>query len=155
MCWFKKSTTTSLPSGCKINRRGIPGLPSDLNHTTAVGVVIDECKRVFGQDKESAILNAIKNITVEWWNDVAPHPSTGVLDTVVVDNDQIYSGLTVGYTCKVAWRGKMSRSAFGHEILHVMCNDILHDPDANHTNPAIWGAGAEGAIGTALDKVSL
>lgn len=145
MC-FKKKTT----QGVKIDRRKIPGLPSDDDHSKAINIVIDECTKVFDKQK---VEESIKKITIEWWNDIAPSPSTGILNTVVVYNDQIFSGLNIGNLCKVAWRGKMFRSAFAHEILHVIGQDILNDPDGDHNNQQLIDL--ERSINVALTSVNL
>jgi len=42
MCWKKKAT---LKCGCTVDRRKIPGLPSDQDHDAAMDVVLDECKK--------------------------------------------------------------------------------------------------------------
>lgn len=145
MC-FKKKTT----QGVKIDRRKIPGLPSDDDHSKAINVVIDECSKVFDRQK---VEESIKKITIEWWNDIAPSPSTGTLMTVVVYNDQIFSGLNIGNMCKVAWRGKIYRSAFVHEILHVIGQDILNDPDGDHNNQQLIDL--ERSINSVLTSVNL
>lgn len=132
MCFSKKIKTLY---GCKIDRRKIPGLPSDQVHEKALKIFIDEFAERFKLEDVEA---TISKITVEWWNDVAPSPSTGVLNTVVVDNGQVYSGLTVDPVCKVAWRGKISRSAFAHELAHIIGGKLLNDWDINHNNPLLW-----------------
>ena len=128
MCFRKKKTS----QGCKIDRRKIPGLPSDNDHSKALDVLVEECRKK--QLDETKVRDTVKSITIEWWNDIAPRPSTGQLNTVVVYGDQIYSGLVVGNVCKVAWRGKLFRSAFAHEILHLVGANVLGDPNADHSN---------------------
>jgi hypothetical protein len=132
MCWKKKA---KLKCGCTLNRRKIAGLPSDQDHDAALNVLIDECKKKLMS--ENLLLSVLKKITIEWWDNTAHSPSTGELKTVVAYNGQVYSGLTVGYLCMVAWRGKLYRSAFIHEILHVIGGDILNDPDPNHQNQTL------------------
>jgi hypothetical protein len=127
----QKSETSQ---GCRIDRRGISGLPSDDDHSKALDVFIEECKKQFDETK---VRDTIKLITIEWWDDVAPSPTTGQLNTVVVYNGQVYNGLTIGNLCKVAWRGKISRSAFVHEILHVIGVNILGGSNINHMNPVL------------------
>lgn len=126
MC-FKKKTT----QGVKIDRRKIPGLPTDDEHSKVIDFIIEICSKSFDRQQ---VEESIKKITIEWWSDIAPSPSTGNLSTVVVYNDFIYNGLTIGNTCKVAWKGKIYRSAFVHEIMHVIGADILNDPNADHSN---------------------
>lgn len=145
MC-FKKKTS----QGVKIDRRKIAGLPSDNNHEQAISVIIDGCSKHFDKQK---VEETIKNITIEWWSDIAPSPSTGILNTVVTDSGSIYSGLTVGNTCKVAWRGKIFRSAFVHEILHVVGRNILNDEDPYHKNSDLWKIEQE--INTTLITIDL
>ena len=145
MC-FKKKTE----QGTKIDRRKIPGLPSDADHTKAINTFVEECAKIFDRQKVEA---AVKTITIEWWNNIAPSPSTGVLNTVVVDNDQLYSGLTVGTICKVAWRGKLFRSAFAHEMLHVIGQNILNDGDANHQNQNLWNI--ESSVNKIFSEINL
>ncbi|MFA5048419.1 MAG: hypothetical protein WC516_05360 [Patescibacteria group bacterium] len=130
MC-FKKKTS----QGIKIDRRKVPGLPVDEDFSKAIDIFIEECSKTLDRQK---VETSIKKITIEWWNDIAPSPSTGVLNTVVVYCDQIYSGLTTGNLCRVAWRGKLYRSAFAHEILHVVGQDVLNDSDGDHNNRQLW-----------------
>ena len=85
-----------------------------------------------------AAKKALNGVTVEWWDKIAPRPSTGELNTVVVSNNQVYSGLTIGKTCLVAWRGKIYRSAFCHELLHVIAREVLGDADPSHSNDLLW-----------------
>jgi hypothetical protein len=133
MCFGSKTKTSY---GCKIDRRKIPGLPSDLNHESALGVFISACSGVF---YESKVREVIRDFTIEWWNDIAPSPSTGLLNTVVVWNGQVFSGLSLpGNVCRVAWRGKIHRSAFSHELVHMVAERILGDGDADHKNPDLW-----------------
>lgn len=134
MCFSKKVKTSY---GCKIDRRKIPGLPNDSAHDRAIQILVD----IFGQRfKLEDVRTTIGKITVEWWNDIAPSPSTGKLNTVVAHDGQVYSGLTVGTTCKVAWRGKIYRSTFAHEIAHVIGGLLLNDWDADHNNNLLWDA---------------
>jgi hypothetical protein len=130
MCFNKK---IKLSCGCKIDKRKIFCLPSVSEYEQTIEVIIDECVKSLSATPDK-IKQVLSNITIEWWNDIAPRPSTGELSTVVVDNDVVYSGLTIGNLCKVAWRGKLSRSAFAHEILHVIGRVILSDENANHQN---------------------
>lgn len=130
MCFSKK-----ISYGCKIDHRKIPGLPSDGIHEKAIKIVVDKfSERIKLEDIETTI----KKITIEWWNYIAPSPSTGGLNTVVSYNGKVYSGLVVGSICKVAWRGKIFRSALAHEIAHVIGGQILNDSDPNHINNFLW-----------------
>ena len=147
MCFNRKATASQ---GTKIDRRKIVGLPIDDAHTKALTIFTDECSRVFDRTKVEA---SVKSITIEWWNDVAPSPSTGVLNTVVIDSGYLYSGLTVGTTCKVAWRGMLYRSAFAHEMLHVIGRNLLNDEDADHKNHTLWDL--ETAINSTLQVSKL
>jgi len=148
MCWRKKIT---LKCGCTLDKRKIAGLPTDQNHNAALDIFIDECKNKLMS--ENLLLAVLKKITIEWWNDIAPSPSTGVLNTVVTYGDQVYSGLTTDHLCRVAWRGKLYRSAFVHELLHVIGGDILGDPDPNHQNQTLKDL--EGSINSRLAQVDL
>lgn len=132
MCWSRKIKTSF---GLKIDYNKVPALPSQEAHERALALLIEECAKKLDETK---VRKAVSTITVQWWNQVAPRPSTGELNTVVVDNDMIYSGLTVGRLCMVAWRGKMWRSAFCHELLHVIAWEALGDPDPNHQNDLLW-----------------
>jgi hypothetical protein len=132
MCFSKKIKTLY---GCKIDRRKIPGLPTDSAHEQAIQILVDKFAEKFKLEDVRATLG---KITMEWWNDIAPRPSTGELNTVVVHNGQIYSGLTVGSVCKVAWRGKLYRSAFAHEIAHQVSWKLFSDWDENHKNGLLW-----------------
>jgi hypothetical protein len=132
MCWSSK-TKTSL--GLKIDYNKVPGLPSKEAHERALTLFIEECAKKFDEAK---VRQALSSIIIEWWDKVAPRPSTGELNTVVVDNGAVYSGLTIGTLCKVAWRGKMSRSALCHELLHVVGRALLGIDDPYHENPLLW-----------------
>ena len=133
MCWNKKTETSF---GLKIDFRKLPGLPSKDTHERALTMFVEECAKKFDETK---VRQALSAITVEWWNDIAPSPSTGALSTVVVNNGAVYSGLTIGTKlCKVAWRGKLWRSAFFHELLHVVATVILGTDDPNHQNTLVW-----------------
>jgi hypothetical protein len=87
---------------------------------------------------EVKVRQALSSVTVEWWDKIAPRPSTGEINTVVVDNNMVYSGLTVGTLCKVAWRGKLWRSAFCHELLHIIGRALLGSDDPMHVNNLLW-----------------
>jgi hypothetical protein len=121
--------------GLKVNTNKVPGLPTIAIYECALSLLVEECAKRFDVN---AVKRAVSSITVEWWDKIAPRPSTGELDTVVVDDDNVYSGLTVGTICKVAWRGKLSRSAFCHEILHVVGAVVLGDLDPYHKNGLLW-----------------
>jgi len=132
MCWSSKLKTSL---GLKVNANKVPGLPTLASYERALAILIEECAKRLDP---SAVSKAVSSVTVEWWDKIAPRPSTGVLDTVVVDGDAIYSGLTIGTVCKVAWRGKFYRSAFCHEILHVVGAVALNDADPGHVNNLLW-----------------
>lgn len=132
MCWGSKTKTSF---GLKIDSNKVPGLPTKEAHEHALALLVEECAKKFDAAKVRA---AIATITVEWWDKIAPRPTTGEVNTVVVDGTAIYSGLTVGTVCKVAWRGKLFRSAFCHEILHVVGRALLGDDDPNHQNALLW-----------------
>lgn len=127
MCFKKRD---KLNYGIQVDRRKIPGLPSIDDCNIAIELLI-------GNFTLSSIQNSLKNLTIEWWNDFAPSPSTGIINSVVVNNDMVYSGLTIGNICKVAWRGKIFRSAFIHEILHYI-GLVLGDGDPEHKNTKLW-----------------
>lgn len=131
MCFRKKD---KLNFGIQVDRRKIPGLPSINDCNTAIELLLAN----FTLANTTLIQNVFKNLTIEWWNDFAPSPSTGIINSVVVDNDMVYSGLTTGNICKVAWRGKIFRSAFIHEILHFIGVVVLGDGDAEHKNVKLW-----------------
>lgn len=132
MCWGKKTKTES---GVKISANKVPGLPTQADYDHALVVLVEECAK--HMDK-SAVQKALNGITIEWWDRVAPRPSTGELNTVVVHGNQVYSGLTLGSMCKVAWRGKIYRSAFCHELLHIIGGEVLGDSDPSHSNDLLW-----------------
>jgi len=132
MCWSRKVKTSS---GLVIKPNNVPSLPSLETYNRALTFFIEECAKVF--DK-AAVEKSLSTITVEWWDKIAPRPSTGELNTVVVYDDVIYSGLTIGTLCLVAWRGKLSRSAFIHELLHVIGCDIIGEADPEHLNDLLW-----------------
>lgn len=134
MCWSKKTKTNS---GLKISTNKVPGLPDKTAHDRAVDVLVLECARLGGMDA-AVVKKALKGVTIEWWDRIAPRPSTGELNTVVVYDGMVYSGLTIGRICKVAWRGKIYRSAFCHELLHIISGKVLGDSDAAHANDLLW-----------------
>lgn len=132
MCWRSKTKTSF---GLKIDSNKVPGLPTAGVYERALALLVEECAKKLD---EAAVRRALSTVTVEWWDKIAPRPSTGELNTVVVSDDAVYSGLTVGSTCKVAWRGKLYRSAFCHEILHVVGASVLGDADPNHQSAILW-----------------
>jgi hypothetical protein len=132
MCWRSKTKTSY---GLKIYNNNVPGLPTKEAHEHGIALFIEECSKKFDSAK---VRSAVASISLEWWDRIAPRPSTGELNTVVVDNGSVYSGLTVGTTCKVAWRGKLSRSAFAHEMLHVVGNAVTGLGDPDHKDPVLW-----------------
>lgn len=147
MCWSKKTKTDN---GLKLSANKVPALPDKATHDRALTVLTTECSRLGGMDA-AAVRKAFNGVTVEWWDRIAPRPSTGELNTVVVHDGMIYSGLTLGSICKVAWRGKIYRSAFCHELLHVIARAVLGDPDASHSNDLLWQT-IEGGVNGILKK---
>lgn len=121
--------------GLKINSNGVPGLPTKEAHEHALALFIEECSKTFDGEK---VREAVAPIILEWWDKIAPRPSTGELNTVVVVDGAVYSGLTRGVTCMVAWRGKLSRSAFVHELLHVVGWKVLGHSDPDHLDAVLW-----------------
>lgn len=121
--------------GLKVDGNGVPGLPTKEAHEQAVSLFVDECAKVFDR---GVVCDALRHVVVEWWDKVSPRPSTGILDTVVVDCGCVYSGVTSGNLCKVAWRGRISRSAFCHELLHIVGRACLGGDDSWHSNTLLW-----------------
>jgi hypothetical protein len=132
MCWNSKTKTSF---GLKINDNKVPGLPTKETYERALVLFVEECAKKFDEVK---VRQALSSVTVEWWDKIAPRPSTGEINTVVVDNNMVYSGLTVGTLCKVAWRGKLWRSAFCHELLHIIGRALLGSDDPMHVNNLLW-----------------
>lgn len=114
-----------------------PGIPSIQRIDKALDIFVKHCKTLFPEEK---CLLVLKNIKIEWWGVIAPSPSTGSLSTVVVYQGQIYSGLaTLGdYKARVAWRGLIGRSAFAHEIIHLVGYFATGDPDGEHKKAEWW-----------------
>lgn len=108
-----------------------PGAPLPADVDKAIGIYVSVCAKRY---TEAKCLAAIKPVVLEWSGVIAPSPSTGALNTVVVLNGTLYSGATVGISVRVAWRGKISRSALIHELGHVVGTYILGDPNGDHTN---------------------
>ncbi len=73
MCFSKKEKTTQ---GCTINRRKIAALPSIADHSKVLDIFIEEC--VKKELDETKVKNTVKAITIEWWKDIYPSPSTGI-----------------------------------------------------------------------------
>lgn len=132
MCWTSKTKTSF---GLKINYNKVPGIPGRETHERVLTLLVEECAKKYD---EATVRKALSSVTVEWWNVIAPRPSTGELNTVVVYNDSIYSGLTIGTLCKVAWRGKFWRSAFCHELLHVIGYALFGVDDPDHLDDRLW-----------------
>lgn len=133
MFWKKRTKKTLF--GLKVDFNKVPGLPSLDVHEKALSLFVEECSKRF--DKQ-LVHEALSHITIEWWNAIAPRPSTGELNTVVVYEDNVYSGLTIGNMCKVAWRGTIARSAFCHEILHIVSDFVFGTRDPYHLNDILW-----------------
>lgn len=65
---------------------------------------------------------------VYWSDTLCPYPAAdGTRKTAVVYDRRCYAGLTfLGGTCRVAWRGSFSSSAYAHELLHAHLNATGH-----------------------------
>jgi hypothetical protein len=113
----------------------VPGLPNLTDHEHALLLLFNECSKRFDYQK---VIKALDGVTIEWWDKIAPRPSTGELNTVVVYNDKLYDGVTIGKICKVAWRGRFHRSAFCHEFVHIIGKKVLGDIDLFHFNKELW-----------------
>lgn len=113
-----------------------PNAPGLVDTEKALEIVQRHCAEVF---TASDCKEAISKMTVEWWGVMAHTPSTGAVMTIVPDNGDIYAGLTTyDFKVRVAWRGKFYRSAFAHEIIHVVAIVATGDGDALHTNTEWW-----------------
>jgi len=137
---YSSYTTASSSYISKISSGNSPGAPAPAVVDRAIGLFLSACGKRYGESKCAA---AIKPVTLTWSGVVAPSPSTGALNTVTVLQGTLYSGLTVGYTVSVAWRGKISRSALIHELCHVIGTVVVGDSNANHTNVALKDLEAE------------
>lgn len=126
---YKESPSNTI---AKIVSGNTPGAPMPSAVDKALGIFVMECNRIF--KRPPACKKALSGVTLEWSGVIAPSPSTGVLYTVVVYKGVLYSGVTVGLYIRVAWRGKISRSAFAHELGHVIGQVLLGDGDAGHTS---------------------
>ena len=147
MCFKKK-----LNYGIKLDKNKVPNLPNDSKLNFALDIFYEEVSNEYDEDNVKSALN---KVVIEWWDYIAPSPTTGELNTVVIDEDQAYSGLTKGKKCKIAWRGKLWRSAFAHELLHVICIALVQsDGDPNHTNDRLWKV-LEGNINKKLKEEDL
>jgi hypothetical protein len=131
MCWSKIKTSF----GLKVDNNKVPGLPGKDIYERALTLFVEESVKKMS---EIEVRKALSTVTVEWWDKIAPRPSTGEVDTVVVYNDLVYSGLALGDLCKIAWRGKLWRSAFCHELLHVIGGKIFGTEDPEHSNILLW-----------------
>lgn len=132
MCWSSKKTQ----AGLRIDRNKVPGLPPSAVHDQAVSVLVDTCAEQ-GLNEDN-VRKALRGVTIQWWDYIAPRPSTGELNTVVVHDGQVYSGLTIGSKCLVAWRGRIYRSAFCHELLHIIGREVLGNADPEHSLSLLW-----------------
>ena len=146
MLWRKKVKTSF---GLKIIENGVPALPNVKIYERALTIFIEECVKRFD---EIAVRHALSKAVVEWWDKIAPSINTGELNTVVVDDGQVYSGLAIGNFCKVAWRGRLHRSAFCHELLHVVGLQLF-GIDPFHQNGLLWSL--ERSINALLEKERL
>lgn len=114
----------------------VPSVPGIDTLDKALSSFVEKCDESFGVGK---CLSAVSGVTVVWWDKIAPRASTGELGTTVVYNGVAYSGLTTrDGTCRVAWRGKLFRSAFSHELMHVVSGRILGDWDEEHKIEKVW-----------------
>lgn len=133
MCWRRKIKTSF---GLRIDANNVPGLPTKEAHEHALTIFVEGCSRHFD---EAVVREAVSGITVEWWDKIAPRPSTGELNTVVAPKGGgLYSGLTIGSLCMIAWRGRLWRSAFCHELLHVVDFTATGVSDPYHANAVLW-----------------
>lgn len=119
----------------------VPSVPSVYHLEKALAEFITVCDKSFGVNK---CYNALSGITIIWWDKIVPRPVTGELNTAVVYNGIAYSGLTTrDGVCRVAWRGKIFRSAFIHELMHVVAGKLIGDWDENHKIEKVWAVEEE------------
>jgi len=113
-----------------------PGVPQKEEILAALDKTMLSCNIFVGKPCDAAI----NGYTLEWWGVVAVSPSTGVLTTVVIYGDKLYSGLTTfnDSTIRVAWRGRIHRSAFVHEIAHLVGIEAFSVEDREHTLDKLW-----------------
>jgi hypothetical protein len=132
--WFKKKI--KLDFNIILYPNNVPGLPNTILHNNVLSLFVDFCTAKYGDGAK--VLKALRGVSIEWWDKIAPGPFTGNLNTVVVYNGRIYSGLNIGKECKVAWRGAFSRSALAHELLHVINYSLNNELDPYHLNKELW-----------------
>lgn len=147
---YSSYTDSSSKYISKIISGNTPGAPAPDVVDKAVSIFVKVCNEKLSVGTCAA---AIKDVELAWSGVVAPSPTTGVLNTVVVYQGNLYSGLTVGNKVMVAWRGKISRSALAHELCHVVGVGILGDPNKDHTNQLL--AELEQSTNQALVKAGL
>lgn len=132
-CGFKP--LIRLNYGVLLDRNGVENLASAEKHNNVLDVFFNEASKLAGK---GYVLDSLFKTTIQWWDHLAPSPSTGKLETVVTYNGKLYAGLNFeGGLCMVAWKGKFYQSALVHEVSHVLARDVFNDQD-HYTRP-IWG----------------
>lgn len=135
-CPFTSMGDKPLKYGAHLNTQNVPYAMSrtnlfDLMDTLVAG--FKECN--LGWDPE----NGFDGVKIEWSDKVCPEYSTGNLNTCVdIGDKQIYNGIQAGATMKVAWRGKVYRTALVHELVHYFGKLFDGRPDPSHRIPEYW-----------------
>lgn len=134
-CLTVPSETIRLKYGLEIYKKPVQYALKRTNTDTLMDIIYMELSKCdLGLDYQ-AILPTLK---VKFCDYVAPSYSTGELNTVCELSDSIVSGHAPGKTVFVAWRGKVHRTSFAHEIMHQLMANSGFGPDYNHESKPYW-----------------
>lgn len=129
--------------GTAIWSGGVPGLNQSVMEKV-LDFFVRTLPTMFGQITEKQILTMLDGARIEWRNKPITLYSVGWR---VKDK----AGLQQGKGAVVQWLGSVVGSAFFHEMLHMVDEEVLHkEPDYEHENVGFWTL--ESSLATAFEK---
>lgn len=137
-CIFPEQYAT-IRHGIEINKTKVP-YALDLTRTRKH---YDDMAEVIATKLIACNLNISKadfnGLRIIWSDAVAPSPSTGELNTVVMPGDgRLYNGFIDNKIIYIAWRGRVYRTALVHELIHYFLKLHNGNPDAEHKHKTAW-----------------
>jgi hypothetical protein len=132
-CGITPSGYWNLKYGIKQDK-SVPYVTTQTDIHKGVNIIVDGFAECF----EKRVDQYFDGVIFKFSDEIAPSPSTGILNTVVKYNNAVGSGFQIGKTMLVAWRGKLFRSAVAHELMHYLGRVIDSAPDPNHQIIKYW-----------------
>lgn len=131
MCFWFLDKKIKLNCGLKIDNNKVKDLPTKEIYEAVMVVMCNELGLFFD-------LNNLSDWVLQW-GDSLYKDGNGYRTYVVSPIGNLCAGSTSGgHTCKVAWRGKIHKSAFIHELLHALSKETYKDLDASHSRKDVW-----------------